>query len=279
MTPELMTSRSVRVKAARRLTRRASRMSARLFLAEGPQAVREALELTDCVGEVFVSYDAAARHGDLASRAHDLSVPWQLVDDAALASLTDTVSPQGLVAVCRFLDVPLEQVVEASPRLVVVCVDVRDPGNAGAVIRCADAAGADAVILAGNSVDAYNGKVVRASVGSIFHVPLVREASISETVSALRGAGCQLLAADGAGLVSLDDVLDAGALAKATAWLFGNEAWGLPVETRALADRVVAVPIYGSAESLNLATASAVCLYASARAQRTAPKDPSLTLP
>ena len=270
MTPELLTPRSARVKAARRLTRRASRVSARLFLAEGPQAVREALQRPDCVVEVFAAYDAAARHGELPSRTRAVGGFWHLVEDAALASLTDTVSPQGVVAVCRFVDVPLEQVIEASPRLVVVCVDVRDPGNAGAVIRCADAAGADAVILAGHSVDPYNGKVVRASVGSIFHLPLVREASVGDTVSALRVAGCQVLAADGDGQVSLDDVLDTGGLVGPTAWLFGNEAWGLPDETRALADQVVAIPIYGRAESLNLATASAICLYASARVQRTA---------
>ncbi|MBA2445022.1 MAG: RNA methyltransferase [Nocardioidaceae bacterium] len=254
-------------------------MSARLFLAEGPQAVREALELTDCVVEVFVTDDAATRHSDLASRAHDLGASWHLVEDVALASLTDTVSPQGLVAVCRFVDVTLEQVIEASPRLVAVCADIRDPGNAGAVIRCADAAGADGVILAGNSVDAYNSKVVRASVGSIFHLPVVRDAPVGEAISGLRAAGCQVLAADGNGQASLDDVLDAGQLAGPTAWLFGNEAWGLPEQTQALADHVVAIPIYGRAESLNLATASAICLYASARAQRNTPKDPSLKSP
>lgn len=269
MTPELMTTRTGRVKAARRLTRRASRMSARLFLAEGPQAVKEALELADCVVEVFATDEATSRSPELAAKVQEVGASWHLVEDTALASLSDTVTPQGLVAVCRFVDVAIDQVVDASPRLVAVCVDVRDPGNAGAVIRCADAAGADAVVLAGHSVDPYNAKVVRASVGSIFHVPLVRETSVGEAVSGLRAAGCQVLAADGGGSASLDDVLDAGRLAEPTTWLFGNEAWGLPAETLALADQVVAVPIYGRADSLNLATASAICLYASARASRT----------
>lgn len=266
---EPMTSRSARVKAARKLTRRASRMSERLFLAEGPQAVREALKLDGCVVEIFATYDATARHGELASLARDSGTCWRLVEDAALASLTDTISPQGVAAVCRFAEVTFAQVIEAAPQLIAVCVDVRDPGNAGAVIRCADAVGADAVILTGNSVDPYNGKVVRASAGSIFHLPLVREAAVEPTVSALQAAGCQVLAADGASQVSLDDVVDTGGLTRPTCWLFGNEAWGLSDEIRALADQVVAVPIYGRAESLNLATASAVCLYASARAQRT----------
>lgn len=270
MTSELSTVRSARVKAARRLTRRAARIAAGLFLAEGPQAVREALKVPGCVVEVFATYDASTRHGELASRTRDQGACWHLVDDDALASLADTVSPQGVVAVCRFVDVTLEQVISASPRLVAICADVRDPGNAGAVIRCADAAGADAVILSGHSVDPYNGKVVRASAGSLFHLSLVRDASVAEAVSALRSCGCRVLAADGAGEASLDDVLDAGELAQPTVWIFGNEAWGLPTEISELADGVVAVPLYGRAESLNLATASAVCLYASARAQRTA---------
>lgn len=245
-------------------------MSARLFLAEGPQTVREALEVPDCVVEIFATYDATARHEELASRASDTGATWHLADDAALSSLCDTVSPQGIVAVCRFVDLALAHVVEAAPRLVALCADARDPGNAGAVIRCADAAGADAVILAGHSVDAYNAKVVRASAGSLFHLPVVNDVSVWEAVAALQSRGCQVLAADGTATMTLDDMLDAGRLGSPTTWLFGNEAWGLPDKTRALADHVVAVPLYGQAESLNLATASAVCLYASARAQRTA---------
>jgi TrmH family RNA methyltransferase len=156
---------------------------------------------------------------------------------------------------------------------VVICADIRDPGNAGTVIRTADAAGADGVVLAGSSVDAYNPKTVRASVGSLFHLPVAVEPDIAAAVAAARAAGLNVLAADGAGEV----VLDRGAdrlLAGPTAWLFGNEAWGLPPETAALADHRVRIPIHGRAESLNLSTAAAVCLYASAAAQRGASPDP-----
>src|SRR5690606_32906171 len=148
-----------------------------------------------------------------------------------------------------------------------------DPGNAGTVVRAADAAGADAVVLAGESVDVHNPKVVRSTAGSLFHLPVVTGVSLADALAALRGAGLPVLAADGAGDLDLDDLLDvAGAddasrpavdLAAPTAWVFGNEAWGLPVEDRALADAVVRVPIRGRAESLNLATAATVCLYAS----------------
>jgi TrmH family RNA methyltransferase len=195
-------------------------------------------------------------------------VAWHLVDDAALGSLTETVHPQGVVAICAFLDVPVEELLRSAPRLLAICADVRDPGNAGTVIRCADAAGAEGVLLTGSSVDPYNGKAVRASVGSLFHLPLALPPSTPDTVDALRAAGLTVLAADGAGEVDLDDALDDGLLSRPTAWLFGNEAHGLPDETAALADHRVRIPMHGRAESLNLATAAAVCLYASARSLR-----------
>jgi TrmH family RNA methyltransferase len=264
----LLTPRSGRVKTARRLARRASRAEHRLFLAEGPQAVREALRVPGCVREVFAVPSAPAAHPDLHAAATDAGVPWQPVDDAALASLTETVAPQGLVAVCRFLDEPLDELLARAPGLLAVCADVRDPGNAGTVIRCADAAGAGGVVLAGSSVDPYNGKAVRASVGSLFHLPIALEPGTADVVGALRAAGMTVLAADGAGDVDLDDAIDERLLARRTAWLFGNEAWGLREEIAALADHRVRIPIHGAAESLNLATAAAVCLYASARAQR-----------
>ncbi len=149
-----------------------------------------------------------------------------------------------------------------------VAADIRDPGNAGALVRCADAAGAAAVVLTGNSVDPHNGKAVRASVGSIFHLPVVTGVDAEDSVSALRAGGLAILATAGAGPLSLDDAVDSALLAQPTAWLFGNEAHGLAPGLLELADEVVRVPIYGRAESLNLATAAAVCLYASARAQR-----------
>jgi TrmH family RNA methyltransferase len=190
------------------------------------------------------------------------------VDERALASLSDSVSPAGLVALCRFVDVPLAEAFRDA-RLVAICADVRDPGNAGTVIRCADAAGADAVVLAGSSVDAYNAKTVRASVGSLFHLPVAVEPSAEAAVRAAKAAGLTVLAADGAGETGLYDASLAELMTGPTAWLFGNEAWGLPDELAALADHRVAIPIHGRAESLNLSTAAALCLYESARRQRT----------
>ncbi|NLU66258.1 RNA methyltransferase [Streptomyces sp. HNM0574] len=273
-TPELISPRSARVGAARRLVRRNFRGKERRFLAEGPQAVREAVAHSDgdvpTLVELFATPEAAARHEEIVSRARETGALVHLASEATMGDISQTVSPQGLIGVCRFLDRPFEEIVRARPRLVAVLAHVRDPGNAGTVLRCADAAGAEAVVLTDASVDLYNPKAVRASVGSLFHLPVAVGVPVEQVVRELGGAGVRLLAADGAGESDLDEELDAGGMAGPTAWVFGNEAWGLPEETRALADAAVRVPVYGKAESLNLATAAAVCLYASARAQRAA---------
>ncbi|MFF9897269.1 TrmH family RNA methyltransferase [Streptomyces longispororuber] len=270
--PELISPRSPRVSGARRLGKRNFRGKERLFLAEGPQAVREAAGHRSggaaTLVELFTTVEAAERYADIVADARTAGARVHLADESVIADISTTVTPQGLVGVCRFLDVPFEEILAGRPQLVAVLAHVRDPGNAGTVLRCADAAGADAVVLTDASVDLYNPKAVRASVGSHFHLPVAVGVPVEQAVRGLKAAGVRVLAADGAGADDLDAELDKGTMGTETAWIFGNEAWGLPEETRALADAVVRVPIHGSAESLNLATAAAVCLYASARAQR-----------
>ena len=148
--------------------------------------------------------------------------------------------------------------------MLVLLTNVRDPGNAGTVIRGADAAGADAVLVSDASVDVLSPKVVRSTAGSLFHLPVVTGLPVAATIARLREAGVRVLAADGAGTVLLPDA----DLAPAHAWVMGNEAWGLDEEVRAQCDEVVRVPIYGAAESLNLAMAATICVYASAAAQK-----------
>lgn len=235
-------------------------------MAEGPSAVSEALGEPGRVVEVFATDPALRRHGYLLEIG--AGVPFRVADEPAVASLSQAVSPQGVVAVCRLPHPRLSDVLATAPALVAVCAAIRDPGNAGTVVRTADAAGASAVVFAGDCVDPYNGKAVRASAGSVFHLPLVFDVTLGAARAELSAVGLQLLAADGSGKVTLDDVQDSGLLAAPTAWVFGNEAWGMPTADLGQADLVVRVPIYGRAESLNLATAAALCLYASARAQR-----------
>jgi TrmH family RNA methyltransferase len=231
------------------------------FVVEGPQAVREALA---GLIELFV---VDPEH-PLATQARELGVDVVHVDQRVLEAISETVTPQGVVGVAALLDVPLVQALAPAARLVSVLAEVSDPGNAGTVIRASDAAGADAVILTAGSVDPHNGKCVRASAGSLWHLPIVSGAGLEESLALLRRTGMQVLGTTGGGAEDLDDLTDAGVLAGPTAWVFGNEGAGLSDSALALCDRTVRIPLHGRAESLNLATAAAVCLYASARAQR-----------
>jgi TrmH family RNA methyltransferase len=257
---DALTARSSRVVNARKLQRRRDRDKAGRFLAEGPQAVREAVA-AGVVEDLFYDFDADERHSDLIDAAVAAGAYVHPCTDQALAALAETVTPQGLVAVCRFLDQSLPE--EAT--LVAVLHGITDPGNAGTVLRAADAAGADCVVFASDSVDPYNGKCVRSSAGSLFHLPVVRAAETADALDLFPHAQILAAAADGDDLYALDA---AGDLEAPTVWLFGSEAHGLDEATAALAHRKVGVPIWGKAESLNLAVAAGVCLYASAAAQR-----------
>jgi TrmH family RNA methyltransferase len=250
--------RNPKVAAAVRLKKRAFRERDRRFLAEGAQAVDEAVGRPDGIQTLF---HTEPDH-PLVARASAVGAELVHVSQEVMHRLTSTVTPQGLVAVAPFVDVPLDSL--TAPRCVALLHEVRDPGNAGTILRSADAAGADAVVFAGSSVDAYNPKTVRASAGSLFHVPLVRDVDTGDAIQLLRARGCRVhaMAADGErDLYQLD-------LTQPTAFVFGNEARGLPSGTAALADDTVRVPIPGRAESLNLAAAATVCLFEWARQRR-----------
>lgn len=287
----LSNPRADRVRDVAKLAGRPARLKRGQFLAEGPQAVREALKLHQerlasgaqgVVSEVFASEACLNKFPEFEELAEGTTA--RLATDEVLAAMADTVNPQGIIAVCRSVDVDLEEVLDAGPRLIAVLCQVRDPGNAGTVLRAADSAGADAVILTSSSVDIYNPKAVRSTAGSLFHLPVVLGADVAGLVAACKARGIGILAADGYGTLNLDALQDENArrrltgagpdsaydLAAPTAWLFGNEAQGLSPDELALADHRVAVPIYGTAESLNLGTAATVCLYASARSQQPA---------
>ena len=252
----ITSTRNERVQAARRLHRRSAREAERRFVVEGPQAVREALDTL----EVLFTTDP---DHELAARARDRGIEVVHVDDKVLTALAETVSPQGLVGLAPLLRGTLPP----APRLVAVLHEVNDPGNAGTVIRTADAAGADAVVLTRGSVDPHNGKCVRATAGSLWHLPVVTDADPLQAVRDLQERGLTVLATTGSADVDIDEV----DLSGPTAWLFGTEAHGLPDALVAAADKAVRIPLHGRAESLNLASAAAVCLYASARGQRVGP--------
>jgi TrmH family RNA methyltransferase len=269
-----------RVKAVAALAKKDVRADTGLFLLEGPQAVREAIEYRpELLRELYVTPTAAARYA-----LDDAPVDTWFVTEQVLDAMADTVTPQGVVAVCQQFPTSVKDVFPddrhgleargasapegALPGLVAILEQVRDPGNAGTIIRAADAAGADAVVLTGRSVDPYNPKVVRSTTGSLFHVPVSVGVTLADAVARAKALGYTVLAADVSG-DDLPDVRADGMLDGPTAWVFGNEARGLTDEDLALVDRAVKVPIYGRAESMNLATAASVCLYESAFAHRT----------
>ncbi len=270
--------RAERVKRIAALAGRSARSKAGLFLVEGPQGVREVVRCAAArVRDVYLTHDAASRYPEILAAAYEAALYVHFGTPAVLEAMSPDC--QGVLAVVETAGESLDDVLGASanspragesfagaPTLVAVLADVRDPGNAGTVIRAADAAGASLVVLAGESVDLTNPKVVRSTAGSLFHLPVVRGGSLADTVESLRAAGLQVIAADGSGTLTLGDADVDELLSLPTAWVFGNEAHGLDADQLSLADGVVQIPIYGAAESLNLATAAAVCLYASARA-------------
>jgi TrmH family RNA methyltransferase len=291
------TERTPRVVAARKLLRRVGRERSGRFLAEGAQAVGAALASAGLasasdgpsngpgtvtngqaggqvpparVFELFATETAATRHAELVAAANLAGVTVSFITDRAASALSETVTPQGLLAVCGLFDMPLADALVGAPRQVVILVNASDPGNAGTVIRVADAAGADAVIFAGDSVDPHNGKCVRSSAGSVFHLPIARERDLGAVLRTCRDMGLSLLAATAAGELDLHDRAAEAVLTEPCAWLFGSEAHGLPASVASIADKRVRVPIYGRAESLNLATAASICVYGTAHAQRTA---------
>ncbi len=256
----MLTERSATVVAAVKLHRHVGRRRAGRFLAEGPNLV-EAAAARGLVRDVFVTEAAAQRHAALLAALH---CPIHAVTERAAKALSDTVTPSGLVAVCDLPATRLADALAGPARLVAVAVEIGEPGNAGTLIRIADAMGAGAVVLAGAGVDPYNGKCLRASAGSVFSIPVVVAPDGRAALAALRGAGLRLLASALDGDTRLDEA--DRLLGAPTAWLFGPESRGLPADYAKEADARVRIPMAGGAESLNVAAAAAICLYQSARA-------------
>ena len=270
---------SARVARVAGLARRHTRDKYERFLVEGPRGVGEAVRHAAAhVHDIYLTPEAADRHADILARARAAGLYTHTVTPRVMAAMSaDAQGVFAVVATTALAAGPQPQedgagagegLAErlAGARLVAVLAEAQDPGNAGTIIRTADAAGADAVVLVRGSVDATNPKVVRSTAGSLFHLPVLTGAGLGEALEALDNAGLAILAADGSGPVNLFDADEL--LARPCAWLFGNEARGLAPEALERAEAVVSVPVLGAAESLNVAAAAAVCLYASVRAQR-----------
>ncbi|WP_279792230.1 TrmH family RNA methyltransferase [Rothia dentocariosa] len=291
-----------RVRDIAKLSTRRGRAKKKQFMVEGPQAVREALKAhlqSPVLDAVYVTESAYERHPDIAElleQAHGTPTPeegrrvfMRVVTDEVLAAMADSVTPQGIIAISFMVDTSFSVLWgenALNPKLIAVLSRIQDPGNAGTILRVADAAGADLVITTKGAVDLYNPKTVRSTAGSLFHVPIIQGVELEEFAEDVKSQGIVVLAADGYGTVNLQDLIDHAAVLRAgfsgetpaevkgafdlsrpTMWLFGNEAQGLSAEEKSAATMRIAVPVYGAAESLNVGTAAAICLYASAMAQ------------
>ena len=257
---------SARVKEIARLHQKDARYETGLFLLEGPQGLKELAQYPELAQEIFVTESARERYSAELVTLEEAGVSLEQVSTRVMEKISDTRTPQGVVSVVHHIDVEFPEILASKPRLVVLLDRIQDPGNAGTIIRAADAAGADAVVFSLGSVDPYNAKVVRSTAGSLLNIPVSVGVELSQAIPKLQMAGIQVLSTSARG-EHLPDMGQA-VLEKSSAWMFGNEAGGVDPKLASLADKTVSIPIYGSAESLNLATAASVCLYFTAFAQR-----------
>ncbi len=250
--PAITSVHNERIKAFAALHRRKVRDAEGRYLVEGVNGVDEVL----AAGQV----EELLATEELAERYADRQVPLTIVAEHVLARVADARTPAGIIAVARRVPATLDDVLGHG--FLVVLHEVADPGNAGTIIRTADAAGAAGVVLTAGSVDPWNPKTVRATVGSLTHVPIVVGVTVEEVLAACHAAGQRVVGLDARGSV---DVADPEVATPPVALLFGSEAHGLPAAVRERLDLVVSVPRFGRAESLNLSAAVAVATFAVAR--------------
>lgn len=250
-----------RIRRYRRLRKKNFRYREGLFLVEGMQCVAEVL-LSPYVPECLIlsedNSDALTAYADV---IRDRGIPSLTVRDEVIESLSDTVTPQGMIAVSPLVHVELEEIVRGGASPLLIASRVRDPGNLGTMIRIADAAGVGGMVICAESADLYNPKTVRSTAGSLFHFPIAIGADIASTLRVLHEHEYEVLATDAHAGQDMWEVEWPSKLAL----VMGNEAWGIPQEEAEMMDGLVKIPMLGKAESLNVATAAAVLLYEVAR--------------
>lgn len=256
------------MKAVRLLHGRSGRRKTGRFLVEGPQAVRSALDAGVVVHELIVDDEAGVTFADLVAEARAAGCRVTEATASVLAAMSETQEPQGVLAVCDLLSSGDLDAVMAGPGPVVVLEALGDPGNVGTVIRTADAIGAAGVLLTPGSVDIHNGKVVRSTAGSLFHLPVLPDVALEDVAAAALRHGRTLAVTAGQGTVDLFEAASTGVVDTRTCWLLGSEAHGASPAALAAADLVVRIPMAGRAESLNAAVAAAVVLYVTAHGVR-----------
>ena len=264
--------RSERVRRLKALGTLRGRRKHGLFILEGAHAVEIALYQPAALEELWGTQRSQERYGELFAMAREAGVPIRLTTSDIMSYVTDTVTSQEILAVASPVHNPLEDVLTPRARCVALLESVRDPGNLGTIIRVAHAAGVDAVVTTHDSVDIYNPKVVRSTTGSLLKVPIAIDQDFSTVIDRAHECGLQVLGTSGSDAAHrLDTEVAEGSdldISAPSLWVFGNEAHGLSAEHLSACDTSVSVPLYGDAESLNIAIAAAICLYDCVRAQR-----------
>lgn len=264
----LTSTASDRVKAVRSLHDRQGRRKAGRFVVEGPQAVRSALSAGVVVHDLYLDDGARDAFPDIVDAAEASGVRPALAQDRVLAAMAETNSPQGVLAVCGLLKgADLHDLLAVSAP-VIILDRVSDPGNVGTILRTAEAVGAAGVVLTSGCADVHNGKVVRATTGSVFRVPIVFDVSMDEVVAAVREAGRALVVATGDGDEDLFSAVDSRMACPRACWVIGSEAQGVGALARAEADLTVRIPMAEGVESLNAGISAAAILYVLAHGAR-----------
>lgn len=246
------------------------RKNSKKFVVEGMQSIREAMTFGDPrILTLYLTESGRQKMAEINLSLH--KVPFDVLDvsDAVMKNMSDTVTPQGVVALCELSEHNLESFLKKSERKLAYFWEIQDPGNAGVVIRTAAAFGFDGVIFSPNSVDAYSPKVVRSTAGSLWHIPVFTDVSLADLLTIRKNVNFALFALDGQADCDLEHILD-DEIAESSIWIFGNEARGLPEVNGA---RKISITMDGKAESLNLASAATVVMYAvSLRTSRNEPR-------
>lgn len=229
------------------------------FLIEGEKLILEALEYKACISMVLFSqsFISAGRHDEIAAALLNGNIPFYYAEDKVFREACETDSPQGVIAVTGKLEYSLEDYLDRAELCIVILNELRDPGNVGTIIRTADACGLDAVLLSRGSVDLYNGKTIRSTMGSLFHIPVFQNVDTFETLKLLKKRGIVTIGADPHSDV---DCIGFPYFNK-TAIIIGNESQGLDITAKTAFDHNVRIPMPGRAESLNAGIAASIMMY------------------
>ncbi|MFC1496509.1 TrmH family RNA methyltransferase [Candidatus Margulisiibacteriota bacterium] len=236
------------------LEKKSARKKEGLFVIEGPHLIEQ-------VPLDRIKYVVYTKKYPILKKIEEKGIPCHKVSEKDYKKATQVVTPQGIMAVVSIHESTLQQITANERSLVLICVNIQDPGNLGAIIRAADCTGVSGIIVTRGTVDVYNQKVIRSTAGSVFNVPIVECSDSSRVVAALKEKGFKIVAADGEGIESFWET----DYKENVAVLIGNEGAGIPKEIIEVSDSVVAVPIVGKAESLNAAMCASVIMYEAVR--------------